>query len=274
MKNTIQIVICSFFCLLTSQLKAQDGYTYTLQHNGGYSFTVQAVPNTSSNNFATSVQSYGFTIVLPDGITIDLAGATSLGGAENPTFFNGSDVSMPAIDGYLISETLGSPVSLTAPSAATNSDMYTFTVNGTPTTGTMYILENNSALANAFTPLKSYMQADMIDDGSALFTNVVDSNASAVSGMSTFDFTTLSVEKADELTGLSLYPNPASDIVNIIVPNEIQDISIEVFDNAGKQIAMELSVDNTIDVSNLASGIYLVNIISNDNKTTKKLIVK
>ncbi|MEM6722339.1 MAG: T9SS type A sorting domain-containing protein [Bacteroidota bacterium] len=274
MKNTIRIVMLSFLCLVASQLQAQDGYTYTLQHNGGYSFTVQAVPNTSSNNFATSVQSYGFTIVVPDGITIDLAGATSLGGGENPTFFNGTDVTMPAIDGYLISETLGSPVSLMAPSAGTNSNMYTFTVNGTPTSGTMYILENNSVLANSFTPLKSYMQADMIDDGSALFTNVVDPNAAAVSGMSTFDFTTLSVEEENVLTGVSLYPNPASDIVQILTPSNIRNIKIEVFDNAGKQISMQLSADNTIDVSNIASGLYLVNIISDDIKTTKKLIVK
>ncbi|AXG71974.1 hypothetical protein KORDIASMS9_04232 [Kordia sp. SMS9] len=36
------------------------------------SYTIGAVPNTSSNTFATSVQSYGFTIVLPDGITASI----------------------------------------------------------------------------------------------------------------------------------------------------------------------------------------------------------
>jgi hypothetical protein len=108
----------------------------------------------------------------------------------------------------------------------------------------------------------------------ATFANVVDPNAAAVSGMSVFDFNTLSVEKEDELLGLSLYPNPASDIVQIITPNAVNDIKIEMFDNAGKQISMTLSDDNTFDVSNIASGLYLVNIISNDIKTTKKLIVK
>ncbi|WP_298520701.1 T9SS type A sorting domain-containing protein [uncultured Kordia sp.] len=274
MKNTIRIFIVSCICLLAFQLNAQDGYTYTLMHNGGYSFTVQAVPNTSSNNFATSVQSYGFTLILPDGVTIDTGSATSLGSAASATFFDGNNVAQPTIDGYLVTETLGTPASLPAPSAATNSNMYTFTVNGSPTTGTMYILENNSALANTVTPLKSFMQADMIDNGMAEFANVVDPNASAVSGMSTFDFNTLSVEEENELSGLSLYPNPASDIVKIQLPNGIQDIEIEVFDNTGKVIDMQLSADNTIDVSNIASGLYLINITSNDIKTTKKLIVK
>jgi hypothetical protein len=274
MKNTIKIFILSFICLLASELKAQDGYTYSLMHNGGYSFTIQAVPNTSANNFATSVQSYGFTIILPDGVTIDTGTATSLGSAAGATFFDGTNVAMPTIDGYLVTETLGSPAALPAPSAGTNTNMYTFTVNGSPTMGTMYILENNSALANTVTPLKSFMQADMIDNGMAEFVNAVDPNAAAVSAPSSFNLATLSIEEENELSGLSLYPNPASDIVKISLPNGIQDIQIEVFDNAGKQIAMQLSPENTIDVSNIASGLYLITITSNDIKTTKKLIVK
>ena len=274
MKNTIRIFILSLTCLLASQLKAQDGYTYTLMHNGGYSFTIQAVPNASANNFATSVQSYGFTIILPDGVTIDTGSATSIGGAAGATFFNGTDVAQPTIDGYLVTETLGSPATLSAPSAGTNSNMYTFTVNGSPTSGIIYVLENNSALATSVTPLKSFMQADMIDNAMAEFVNVVDPNAAAVSGMSTFDFVTLSVEEENELSGLSLYPNPAKGIVNIQVPSGIKDIKIEVFDNAGKQIAMQLSPENTIDVSNIASGLYLITITSDDIKTTKKLIVE
>ena len=152
--------------------------------------------------------------------------------------------------------------------------MFTFTVNGSPTNGIMYILENNSALATTVTPLKSFMQADMIDNGMAEFVNVVDPNAAAVSGMSTFNFNTLSVEEENELIGVSLYPNPANDIVKLQVPTGIEDIKIEVFDNAGKKINMELSSDNTIDVSSIASGLYLVSIIADDLKTTKKLIVK
>lgn len=271
-KNNFLSIILLF---LLGYLQAQDGYTYTFMHNGDYSFTVQAVPNTSSNNFATSVQSYGFTIILPDGITIDTNTDTSLGGTSNETFFDGSNIAQPDIDGYLVTETLGGPISLPAPSVGTNSNMYTFTVNGSPTSGTMYILENNSTIANTVTPLKSFMQADMIDDGSVLFANVVDPNGSAVSGMSSFNFATLSVSEIKEETlDVSLYPNPSSDIVKISVPSDLKDIQIEVFDNSGKQINLKLLSNNTFNVSNLSSGIYLVNIISDKLKTTKKLIVK
>ncbi|WP_238528718.1 T9SS type A sorting domain-containing protein [Kordia algicida OT-1] len=272
MKNSIKILITSLICFLSFQLNAQDGYTYTLMHNGGYSFTIQAVPNPSANNFATAVQSYGFTVIVPDGVTITTN--SSLGNGSSATFFDGNNVGMSSIDGYLITETLGSPVNLPAPSAGTNSNMYTFTVDGSPTSGSIYILENNSALANTITPLKSFMQADMVDDGMAQYTNVVDPNAAAVTAPSSFNLATLAVEEDNILSGLSLYPNPASDIVKIQLPQAVNEIKIEVYDNAGKQIAMQLSPDNTIDVSNIASGLYLITISSDDIKTTKKLIVE
>jgi len=268
-KTTLTLLLCAVFALFGSKANAQDGYTYTLQHNGGYSFTVQAVPNTSSNNFATSVQSYGFTIILPDGETIDTASATSLGGAESVNFFNGGNLGQAAIDGYLVTETLGSPASLPAPSAATNSDMFTFTVNGSPTSGTMYILENNSALATTVTALKSFMQADMINDGSAVFTNVVSPTDSGVSGMSTFDFNTLSTEQA-ELTGVNVFPNPVKNVATITGVNDIH--SIEVTNLNGQRVLNQVSSLSTIDMTSLQTGIYFAKITASEGSKTLKLI--
>ena len=265
------LLLIAFLCLSLMQSYAQQ-YTYTLVDNGAYSYTIEAVPTASASTFQTSVQSYGFTIIVPDGVTATLT--SSLGGGASATFFDGMNVGDPSIDGYLITETLGSPVSLPSPSAATNSPMATIQINGTPTSGLIYILPNNSALANAVTPLKSFLQADMEDDGSAMFSNRIDPNASGTSGTSSYDFATLSVEENNELASLSLYPNPASDIVKVITPENISDIQIEMFDNGGKNIPVQLSEENTIDVSNIASGLYLITITSDDLKITKKLIVK
>lgn len=266
----INILTIAFICLLFGQINAQEGYTYTLVDNGSYSYTISAVPNASASNFATSVQSYGFTIILSDGITASIT--SSLGSGAGDTFFNGTDVAEPTIDGYLITETLGTPISLAVPSAGMNTPMVTVQVNGSPTSGSIYILANDSSLANAVTPLKSFMQADMIDDVMALFTNVIDPNASALSGTSSYDFSTLSV-KESELIELSLYPNPASEIVKIKTPVGIADVKIEIYDTLGKQILLDLSENNTFNVSNLPSGMYLVSIITDEIKTTKKLIV-
>lgn len=251
----LSLLILALICY-TSGTFAQDGYTYTLAHNGGYSFTVQAVPNASANNFATSVQSYGFTLILPDGVTIDTGSVTSLGSAASVNFFDGTNVSQPTIDGYLITETLGSPASLPAPSAGTNSNVFTFTVNGNPTSGELKVLENNSTLATSVTPLKSFMQADMIDNGMAEFVNVVEPNAAAVSGMSTFNFATLSTLDAS-LELLSVYPNPTTN--NLYVNMEDNKLlKAEIYDIQGKKL--QESKQRTINVSRLANGVYFLRI--------------
>ena len=271
-KNIINTLITLSICFLTSSINAQDGYNYTLIDNGSYSFTIAAVPNASASNFSTSVQSYGFTIILSDGITASIT--SSIGGGADDTFFDGNNVAQPTIDGYLITETLGSPVALPAPSAGTTTPMVTIQVNGSPASGTISVLANDSPLATTVTPLKSFMSADMIDDTMAIFPNVVDPNTSALSGTSSYNFSTLSVEE-DELISneISLFPNPAKDIVKIIVSENTPNFKIEVFDTLGKQILLNLSEENTIDVSNLNSGLYLVSIIIDEVKITKRLIV-
>ena len=266
--NIITILCIAFYSLCTTQVTAQDGYTYTLINNGNYSYTIGAVPNTSTNNFATSVQSYGFTIIVPDGVTATIT--SSLGNGAGSTFFNGTDVAQPSIDGYLITETLGSPISFSAPSAGTTTNIVTIQINGSPTSGTMYILENNSALATAVTPLKSFMQADMIDDAMAAFSNVIDPNASGVSGASSFDFSTLSVDK-NELSELTVYPNSVKDI--IYVSNTTTSLTkAEVYNIHGQLIfAIESNLE-TINVSRLQSGIYLLKLYSEKAQKTIKII--
>lgn len=266
-------LITLFTLLISNYLIAQDGYTYTLQDNGSYSFTVAAVPNTSTNNFSTSVQSYGFTIIVPDGVT--LSATSSLGSGATTTFFNGTNVGQPTIDGYLITETLGSPVSLPAPSAGMNSNVFTFQVNGSPTSGVIYILENNSSLANTVTPLKSFMQADMEDDGMAIFTNRVDPNASAVTAPSSFDFSTLSIDDITiEENLISIYPIPADK--EITVESNLKIESFSIYDFSGKKVLQNstFATGKNIDISRLATGVYLLKLEVKSMDTITKQIIK
>ncbi|MGH1386986.1 T9SS type A sorting domain-containing protein [Kordia sp.] len=267
-KITLPTLLVLAFCFFFSSVKAQDGYTYTLVDNGSYNFTIAAVPNASASNFASSVQSYGFTIILPDGVTASIT--TSLGSGASATFFDGNNVGQPTLDGYLITETLGSPVTLTAPSAGTNSSIVTIQINGSPTSGTLSILANDSALANTVTPLKSFMQADMIDDAMASFANVVDPNASGLSGTTTFDFDTLSTP-SEELTSISMHPNPAKDIV-YLNGLDASVSALEIYNSTGQLVVTKKNNLNTFNVSQLRSGIYFVKVYADNSQKTFKLI--
>lgn len=69
----------------------------------------------------------------------------------------------------------------------------------------------------------------------------------------------------------NLYPNPTSDILNIESENELK--SVEIYSLQGQKVMS--SKNNVINISDLASGLYLVQVIDIENITaTKKLIIK
>lgn len=67
-----------------------------------------------------------------------------------------------------------------------------------------------------------------------------------------------------------MYPNPTTSLLNINSREEI--ISVEIYSIEGKRVLT--SQLTQVDVSQLTSGIYLVKIITNDNKVGTKKLVK
>ncbi|WP_296386228.1 T9SS type A sorting domain-containing protein [Winogradskyella sp.] len=88
--------------------------------------------------------------------------------------------------------------------------------------------------------------------------------------------TALTLDIVEQLIRMEvlLYPNPASQIVNIKSNDGLTITSVEVYDISGKKINIKLSRNNSLNISNLANGVYLLNIISDDRSVTKKLIIK
>jgi hypothetical protein len=74
----------------------------------------------------------------------------------------------------------------------------------------------------------------------------------------------------------TIYPNPAKNAVSIQVDKSITDGQIIVTDLYGKTLkSQSLSIGkNSIDVSSFSKGLYFVNIITNQNRQTQKLIIE
>ncbi len=87
---------------------------------------------------------------------------------------------------------------------------------------------------------------------------------------------TVSNEPLSSSRAFTMYPNPARSIVNLQVDKLVGNGQIVIADLYGKQVKTQtLSMgNNTVDVSNLSKGFYLVSILSSEGKTTKKLIVE
>jgi hypothetical protein len=69
---------------------------------------------------------------------------------------------------------------------------------------------------------------------------------------------------------LNLYPNPTSDILNFNFGNDVEVKNISVFDLNGRQIKLKASYNNTIDVSELVSGLYIIRLQTESGYFSKK----
>src|SRR5690554_6231791 len=75
----------------------------------------------------------------------------------------------------------------------------------------------------------------------------------------------------------NLYPNPATNIVNITNSENMAVQQIMVYDVAGKELSTQTFNNKSeilLNVENLASGVYLLHIETKEGTAVKKLIKK
>ena len=124
----------------------------------------------------------------------------------------------------------------------------------------------------------NYFRIGQSTNGTNTFNGVVDdlkiynraltaaeiSSLHATNTLSTYNFNQNNLE-------VKLYPNPVRDILNIEIENDIQ--SIEIYNIQGQKVLS--SNQKQINVSDLATGMYMVRIQDIDNKiATKKIVIK
>ena len=85
---------------------------------------------------------------------------------------------------------------------------------------------------------------------------------------------TLSTQEFEKGLSIELYPNPTSNgFVNITTTSN-EAVNVSIFDILGKQVLAQKVNNNTINVSNLNSGVYILKLNQNGATITKKLVVK
>ncbi|WP_075343736.1 T9SS type A sorting domain-containing protein [Tenacibaculum agarivorans] len=85
----------------------------------------------------------------------------------------------------------------------------------------------------------------------------------------------LSVNEENFLKGVAVFPNPSEDIFTIN-RNTSEELTIKVFDIAGKQILTKKNITDTevaLDLSKHSSGIYFLQMFSQGKSATKKLVL-
>ena len=82
--------------------------------------------------------------------------------------------------------------------------------------------------------------------------------------------TALSV-KNNTLDQVSVYPNPTSGIVQVTLPSSVEILSVSVSDLSGKKMNANVS-GTTVDMSNFASGVYMINVNTTEGNLVRKVM--
>ncbi|MCW8981026.1 MULTISPECIES: T9SS type A sorting domain-containing protein [Altibacter] len=69
----------------------------------------------------------------------------------------------------------------------------------------------------------------------------------------------------------SVFPNPASDVLNVKIPSSIDVTSATLFDILGKDTGLQM-VNGTFNIAGLAKGIYMLNVKTSAGTLTQKII--
>tara|TARA_R110000823_G_scaffold214159_4_gene344032 strand:- start:372 stop:1379 length:1008 start_codon:yes stop_codon:yes gene_type:complete len=85
---------------------------------------------------------------------------------------------------------------------------------------------------------------------------------------------TASTKNFDTIAGLSLYPNPVSGNVLNISSTANSAMNVAIFDILGKQVINTKVNNNTVNISSLHAGVYIVKVTEDGKTATRKLVVR
>jgi hypothetical protein len=174
-------------------------------------------------------------------------------------------------------------------SGCTNSSVVTLTVSALPTvtatSSSSAICTGESAVLTASSSATSYTWSNTANTVSTTITPTITSNYTVTvsNGTCTANATVSVTVNAcigiEELSsnGISIYPNPTIDKLNIAINADLVSItSVSIYDALGKLVITEkLNTElTTIRTSNLDSGVYFVKITSNNREIKIGKLVK
>lgn len=84
---------------------------------------------------------------------------------------------------------------------------------------------------------------------------------------------TLSNIKLDNINGLKVYPNPAKNTL-YVTSDSFEAKQVEMFDVLGKSVLNTKTVNNSVNISSLSKGVYVVKITEEGKTATRKVVVE
>ncbi|GLU43552.1 T9SS type A sorting domain-containing protein [Allomuricauda sp. NBRC 101325] len=88
------------------------------------------------------------------------------------------------------------------------------------------------------------------------------------------DLVSVNSEPEQELKGFKMYPNPAYGNEVYITTESNGSKQIKIFDVFGEVVLSDRIATNTLDISRLVPGVYVLQVTEQKKTMTRKLVVK
>ena len=247
---------------------ASQSYQFGIVNNDNYNFSIVAIPDFDGTD--TDISDIGFAIMLPAG-SADIINTSQFNGrnwtlnevtASQLTGFGLGDGTRDAFilnlppGQSIVSHTANNPIVLVS-----------FEVSNSPSSGAMEILTNDDPIAIGLGGVVDSFYNANIDE-----TTTQNYYGGIANGQGDFMFETLSTEdiQLDSYT-ISIYPNPAVDIVHVSTNLDIEKLVI--FDILGKKVR-SLNRTKSITVEHLSPGNYFLKIQTKTQEFIKRIIIQ
>ncbi len=82
--------------------------------------------------------------------------------------------------------------------------------------------------------------------------------------------------KTVELEGVAVYPNPASEVLNLDLPTTLTNAELSIFDLTGRKVksVSNINAQTSVNISDLSAGVYMVKIEAEEGTKTLKIVKK
>ncbi|MCB0516998.1 MAG: choice-of-anchor J domain-containing protein [Chitinophagales bacterium] len=185
--------------------------------------------------------------------------ATDASGCTDMATFTTASCAI-SISGYTIQ---GTSVTVLSSQISNGTSPYTYQWTNANTGG---VLGNSSVINN-------------INNGVLLQVVITDASGCSATYQELINVEQVGLEKLDNVAQVSLLPNPANNVlsINIQLENTHSNVALDIIDVTGKIVwslpnAQRSAINETLDVSNFANGIYFVR-LNVDGKTASDKIV-
>jgi hypothetical protein len=166
---------------------------------------------------------------------------------------------------------------------------YQYTIDGT---NWLILGNNNGGLTSSFLPVTLNFPATCDNNpnfafrvvsifnpsGGTQYEQVQGGGYNGSNGKWYFDnvgvrYNTLSTQ-SNSIDGLTMYPNPLKGNTLYFTSTANADMSVQIYDVLGKEVTNSKVMNNTINVSGLNTGVYIVKVTEEGKTATRKLVIQ